>query len=208
MPADKRSLKRRANSVEFSFKVSCGGPNTIMKTISQFAQVIQLGTPVLRKKAKIIKNIQDPEIKKLTNNLLKILMKVNGVGMAAPQLNKSLRLFIVASHPNPRYPKAPYMKPTAVINPKILSHNNEKKKDWEGCLSVPGVRALVPRYTEIKVEYTTKQGRKVRKIYKDFIARIFQHEYDHLEGLVFLDRIESTKDIISEKEYQKLMRKK
>jgi len=179
-----------------------------MKTKNQLLQIVQLGNPVLRKKSKAIKNILSPEIKKLTNILLKILMKVNGVGMAAPQLGKSLRLFIVASHPNPRYPKAPYMKPTAVINPKIISHNDKKEKSWEGCLSVPGVRALIPRYTKIEVEFITKQGKKVRKNYKDFIARIFQHEYDHLEGLVFLDRIESTKDIITEKEYQKLMSKK
>lgn len=171
-------------------------------------KVAELGQGVLRKKAKPVKNVKDLKIKKLIESLLNILMKINGVGMAAPQLSKSLRVFIVASHPNPRYPHAPKMKPTAVINPKIISHNNIKKKDWEGCLSVPLVRALVPRYTSVNVEYTTKEGIRVKKTFKDFIARIFQHEYDHLEGLVFLDRIKTTKDIISEKEYQRLMKKR
>ena len=154
-------------------------------------QVAQLGHLVLRQKAKPVKIINAPSIERIIKKLLKTLIKIDGVGMAAPQLFQSQRIFVVASHPNVRYPKAPYMKPFAVINPKIISHNRKKEKDWEGCLSVPGVRALVPRYTEIKVAYTTKDGKKVQKIFSDFIARIFQHEYDHLEGLVFLDRIDS-----------------
>ena len=171
-------------------------------------QVAQLGHPVLRKKAKPVKNINDPSVQELIDNLIMTVMDVDGVGIAAPQVYKSLRLFILASHPNPRYPKAPKMKPTAVINPKIISFSKEKKKDWEGCLSVPGIRGLIPRHFKIDVEFTTKDGKKVRKSYKDFVARIFQHEYDHLEGLMFTDRLESSKDIISEKEYQKLMKKK
>ena len=75
-------------------------------------------------------------------------------------------------------------------------------------MSVPGIRGLIPRHFKIEVEFTTKDGKKVRKSYKDFVARIFQHENDHLEGLMFTDRLESSKDIISEKEYQKLMKKK
>ena len=179
-----------------------------MKTKGDLLQVAELGHPILRQKAKRITNIKDQKNQKLINDLLATLIDVDGVGMAAPQVYKSLRIFIVASHPNPRYPHAPMMKPTAMINPRIISHNKKKEKDWEGCLSVSGVRALVPRFTLIAVEYFTRDGKKTKKVYKDFIARIFQHEYDHLEGLVFLDRIESTKDIISEKEYQKLMRKK
>jgi len=181
-----------------------------MNKIAQptFLQVAQLGQPVLRKKAKEVKEIQHADIQELVHDLIATLMDVNGVGIAAPQVYRSLRLFIVASHPNPRYPKAPNMKPTAVINPKIISASKEIAKDWEGCLSVPGIRALVPRHTSILVEYTTVTGKKVKKQYKDFIARIFQHEYDHLEGKVFLDRIESTKDIITDKEYLRIISKK
>ena len=84
-------------------------------------QVAQLGHPVLRKKAKPVKNINDPSVQELIDNLIMTVMDVDGVGIAAPQVYKSLRLFILASHPNPRYPKAPKMKPTAVINPKIIS---------------------------------------------------------------------------------------
>lgn len=133
------------------------------------------------------------------------LTDVNGVGIAAPQVYESVRLFIIASHPNPRYPNAPMMKPTAIINPKIISSSKETAKDWEGCLSVPGIRALVPRATGISVEYTTLDGKRVKRQYKDFIARIFQHEYDHLEGKVFLDRIETPEDIVTDKEYLRIL---
>ncbi|MCK5095933.1 MAG: peptide deformylase, partial [Candidatus Pacebacteria bacterium] len=111
-----------------------------------------------------------------------------------------------ASYPNPRYPNAPKMKPTAMINPIIIKNSEEVEKDWEGCLSLPGIRALVPRYKNIKVQYFTREGKNQTKTFKDFIARIFQHELDHLNGKVFTDRADP-KDLIMEKEYQKMMKK-
>lgn len=170
-------------------------------------QVAQLGNPVLRKKAKTVKDIKSPTVQKLIDDLIMTVMDVDGVGIAAPQVYKSLRIFILASHQSPRYPKAPKMKPTAVINPKIISFSKERKKDWEGCLSIPGIRGLIPRLYSVEVEFTTREGKKLRKTYKDFVARIFQHEFDQLEGIMFVDRIESSKDLISEKEYQKMMKK-
>lgn len=171
-------------------------------------RVAQLGNPVLREKCRVVKDVKDKKIQTLIDNLLMTVMEVNGVGLSAPQVYQPLRLFIMASHPNPRYPNAPYMEPTAIINPKIISTSNEKIKDWEGCLSIPGIRALIPRYKSISVEYTARNGESVKRSFQDFLARIFQHEYDHLEGIVFLDRIESTKEIITEKEYQKVIVKK
>jgi peptide deformylase len=99
------------------------------------------------------------------------------------------------------------MEPTAAIEPRIVAHGDEIVKDWEGCLSIPGLRGLVPRYRTIEVEYTTRDGRIQTQILTDFVARIFQHELDHLNGLVFLDRIESTQDLYTEQEYQKLISK-
>jgi peptide deformylase len=132
-------------------------------------------------------------------------MDVNGVGISAPQVYESIRLFIVASHPNPRYPNAPVMEPTPMINPVIVSHSKKKVKDWEGCLSVPGIRGLIPRYAEITVEYFDRTGNKYKKTFENFIARIVQHENDHLNGIVFLDRVENTREIISDKEYQRII---
>lgn len=100
------------------------------------------------------------------------------------------------------------MTPTAIVNPKILYLSKETAKDWEGCLSLPGLQALVPRSKIIEVEYFAKDGRRVQKKFRDFVARIFQHEYDHLEGLVFLDRIETSRDVVMEKVYQRLTKKR
>ena len=114
-------------------------------------------------------------------------------------------VFIMASRASSRYPNVPEMEPTPVINPEILWKSDEIAKDWEGCLSIPGVRGLVPRHQKIGVRYTTRDGELVEREYSDFIARLFQHEFDHLEGIVFFDRLESTKDIVMEKEYRKLI---
>ena len=171
-------------------------------------QVAQLGHPSLRQKAKPVKNIKDPKIQMLIDDLIATAMDVNGVGIAAPQVYESVRIFIVASHPNPRYPHAPHMEPTAMINPKILTHSKKKVKDWEGCLSIPGIRGLIPRYTEVTVAYTDRLDKKHKQTFTDFIARIIQHENDHLDGILFLDRVESNKELISDKEYQKIISQK
>lgn len=178
------------------------------KQQTKLLQVAQLGHPVIREVAKELKSTNDPEVQRLIDDMIATLYDMDGVGIAAPQVYQSLRIFIIASHPNAHYPYAPNMKPTAIINPKILKASEEKVKDWEGCLSIPGIRGLVPRHTTIRVEYTTREGQIVRKTFKDFVARIFQHEYDHIEGIVFLDRMDSTKEIVTEKEYQKLIAKK
>src|SRR3990167_11421221 len=116
--------------------------------MSTLLQVAQLGQPILRQKAQRVENIKATNIQQMIDDLLATVMDVNGVGISAPQVYQSYRIFIVASHPNPRYPNAPLMKPTPIINPKILSHNKEIKKDWEACLSIPGLRGLIARYTE------------------------------------------------------------
>jgi peptide deformylase len=157
--------------------------------MAELLKIAQLGNPILRHKATPISNIIDNQIVELIDSLIATAQATQGVGIAAPQVSQSCRLFIVASHPNARYPHAPIMKPTAMINPKILSHDEEIVTDWEGCLSIPGIRGLVPRYRQIEVEYTTRDGQQERKILTDFIARIFQHELDHLNGTLFLDRI-------------------
>ncbi|NJP10609.1 MAG: peptide deformylase [Leptolyngbyaceae cyanobacterium RU_5_1] len=170
--------------------------------MAESLQVIELGNPVLRQIAKPVLDITSNEIQMLIDNLLVTVKQANGVGIAAPQVGKSVRLFIVASRPNPRYPNAPEMEPTAMINPRILSHSSETEKGWEGCLSVPGMRGWVLRYRAIAVEYTGRDGKVHQQELTDFVARIFQHELDHLDGRVFLDRVESTHDLVTEREFQ------
>ena len=173
--------------------------------MSKKLSIIQLGNPILRLKAEFVEDIHDLPIQQLIDDLLVTVADANGVGIAAPQVAVGYRIFIVASRPNLRYPHAPFMEPTAMINPRIIDFSDEMLKDWEGCLSVPGIRGLVPRYRSIEVEYTDRNGNLQQQEFTDFVARIFQHEYDHFEGLVFLDRVESTVDIYTEQEYQKLI---
>lgn len=171
-------------------------------------QIAQLGDPVLRRKAGPIYNVYEDRIQHLIDNLIATVIDTHGVGIAAPQVGESDRLFIVASHPNSRYPSAPEMEPTAMINPRILTHSEEIVKDWEGCLSIPGIRGLVPRYQAIEIDYIDRDGKKQIQQLTGFVARIFQHESDHLDGIVFLDRLESTQDIMTEQEYQKQVMQK
>lgn len=167
--------------------------------------IIELGNPILRQIAQPVLEVRDEKIQTLIDDLLLTVKQANGVGIAAPQVAQSYQLMIVASRPNFRYPTAPEMEPTPILNPQILAHSTEMVKSWEGCLSIPGIRGVVPRYQAIEIEYTDRAGKRQKMEMTDFVARIFQHEFDHFNGLVFLDRIESTQDLVTEKEYQQQM---
>jgi len=167
-------------------------------------EIIQLGNPILRETAAPVAVVEDKSLQNLIKALIQITVQHQGVGIAAPQVSQSLRLMVIASHPTPRYPQAPLLEPTAMINPRLTAQGEAKEKSWEGCLSIPGIRGLVPRYTEIFIEYTNVNNQICHQKLTGFIARIFQHEYDHLNGIVFLDRVENTKEMITELEYRKL----
>jgi len=167
-------------------------------------EIVELGNPVLRAKAKEVKDISDPKVQQLIDDLIFTAKQASGVGISAPQVGQSLRIFIISSYPNDRYPEAPEMIPTPIINPKIISYSDGLVKGWEGCLSIPGIRAPVLRHRSVKVKYFDRQGNELEAMLEDFIARIFQHEFDHIEGIVFLDRLEDNFEVITEKEYFKL----
>jgi peptide deformylase len=168
-------------------------------------QIAQLGQPVLRNTAKTVTDPSNPTIQALIGDMLATVADVNGVGIAAPQVFESLQIFIIASRPSPRYPHAPALEPTVMINPVITWMSNELDKGWEGCLSIPGIRSLVPRNTRIAVKYLTLKGETQEEELTGFVARIFQHEFDHLNGVVFIDRVENTIDIVTEKEYLRII---
>ncbi len=172
-----------------------------LASVAKVLKVAEIGNPVLRSPAHPIENIHAPTVQKLIDNLIYTAKKTNGVGIAAPQVFESYQLFIVASRPNLRYLNAPTMKPTPMINPKIVAFSDEKEKGWEGCLSVPGMRGLVERAKEIEVTYCDRDGNPHQKVFTGFVARIIQHEFDHINGKVFLDRVESTLDLMSDAEY-------
>jgi len=166
-------------------------------------QIAQLGHPVLRTLALPVDLPASTDVRSLVEDMLATLREADGVGIAAPQIHESRSLFIVASRPNPRYPDAPMMEPEVVVNPEILDRSPELIKGWEGCLSIPGIRGEVPRHQKIQVRYRNLEGVMVERELTGFVARIFQHEFDHLHGIVFLDRLDSVRDLVSEREYQK-----
>jgi peptide deformylase len=170
-----------------------------------FRQIAQLGHPILRQTTHPVAKISDPAVQSLIDDMLTTVADVNGVGIAAPQVYEPLRIFIVFSRPNARYPYAPEMEPAAIVNPKIIWTSDESEKGWEGCLSIPGIRGYVPRSKRIRIMYLTRSGLSTEHEFSGFIARVFQHEYDHLNGTVFLDRLETNRDIITEKEYMRIM---
>ncbi|MDC9727951.1 MAG: peptide deformylase [Methyloprofundus sp.] len=166
-------------------------------------EIAQLGNDALRIVAEQVADINAPEIQQVINDLLCTLEDTSGVGIAAPQIAESWQIIVLASKPTPRYPEAPDMPVTVMINPSFTPLGAETEKDWEGCLSIPSIRAKVPRYKLIKISYTNQQGLLESSELEGFVARVFQHEYDHLNGLLYLDRVETNQDIFSESEYLK-----
>jgi peptide deformylase len=166
--------------------------------------IIQLGNPILRKSATPVNDFNSESIQRVIADMQATLADSHGIGLAAPQIGESLQIVIIASKPNPRYPAAPEMDPVVMINPQMEVIDNSVYKDWEGCLSIPGIRARVPRYQAVKIGYLDQFGQQATLQLTDFVARVFQHEFDHLQGKVYLDRVEDNSDIIAESEYMKL----
>lgn len=166
-------------------------------------EISQLGNPVLRASAQRVEHIQHAEVQQLIDHLITTMLEAAGVGIAAPQVGESLQIMVVASRPTLRYPKAPSMEPVAMINPELIQQSGDLVKSWEGCLSIPGIRGQVPRSQTVTIAYTDRHGHKHQQEFTDFVARIVQHEFDHLQGTVFLDRVEDTREIMTEQEYQK-----
>ena len=128
-------------------------------------------------------------LQQLSQAMQATMLARNGVGIAAPQVYVSKRVIIVASRPNPRYPDAPDMAALVMVNPEILQYSNETCLGEEGCLSVPDERGTVARAQRIVVRYFTLHGERVEATFEGFPARIVQHEVDHLNGVLFVDRV-------------------
>lgn len=151
-------------------------------------QISQLGEPILKEKASPIQDVKDPIIQGLIDNMIETCSYANGVGLAAPQVFQPIQIFVFASKPIPCYPNAPVTEPMAVINPVIRCSSDEMVEGWEGCLSIPGLRGLVSRHQSVTVSFTNRDGEQEERTFYDFVARIFQHENDHLQGIIFLER--------------------
>ncbi|MCL2917970.1 peptide deformylase [Shewanella litorisediminis] len=154
----------------------------------QTAPIAITGDPVLYQKAAPVIAF-DVALHNLTQTLMATMLQARGVGIAAPQIGVSQRLFIVASRPNERYPDAPLMEPMVMVNPVLLSGSSEWELGEEGCLSVPGKRLSIARHLWIDAQWQDLQGNTHSGRLHGFVARIFQHELDHLDGITLIERI-------------------
>ena len=168
-------------------------------------KVARLGHPVLRQIAEPVspEAIAAPEIQRLIDDMLETMDEYDGAGLAAPQVHVSRRVVIYGVHHNPRYPDAEDVPLTVLVNPKITPATSQIEEDWEGCLSVPEMRGRVPRHTKIKVEAYGRDGKPLRFTADGFHARVVQHECDHLDGTVYLDRMRSLESLSFLPEFQK-----
>lgn len=166
--------------------------------------ILERGDERLTLKAGKVLDFADPEFQAFLDGLTRCGLDNQGVGIAAPQVGVSARAFIMAPRPNPRYPDAPARDPFAVINPVILAASAEMETGWEGCLSVPGFRARVPRHYAVDVEYVDRHGVPRQARFEGFLARLFQHEYDHLEGILYPDRLAQGNSLVTLEEFTAL----
>ncbi|HEX6864108.1 MAG TPA: peptide deformylase [Thermoanaerobaculia bacterium] len=166
--------------------------------------IIRLGHPALRAPAQPVApaGIRGEEIQQLVEDMVETMHAANGVGLAAPQLGEELQIFVYACEGNERHPHIPLH---VVVNPMITPHSRELVYDWEGCLSIPDLRGLVPRHPAIRVQGLDREGGRLDYIASGFEARIIQHEYDHLNGIVFLDRMRDLRSLGYTEEWSQYM---
>ncbi|KAB0630283.1 peptide deformylase [Acinetobacter gandensis] len=159
--------------------------------MSQIMAVAQLGEAILGIRAREIQihELNSNWLQHLTASMQATMLERNGVGIAAPQVYVSKRVIIVASRPNVRYPDAPEMQPIIMLNPVITKRSEQTILGEEGCLSVPDTRGQVARAEKITVQYLNLQGQPVEIHLEGFPARIVQHEVDHLDGILFTERL-------------------
>ncbi len=154
-------------------------------------KVARLGHPVLRKITEPLSlgELQAGATQKFIDDMIKTMKEYDGVGLAADQVHESKQIAVLEVADNPRYPDKPKVPLSVLVNPKITPLSEDMEEDWEGCLSIPDLRGRVPRYKSIRVQAWDREGKEVDFIADNFHARVIQHEWDHLSGKVYLDRM-------------------
>jgi len=160
-----------------------------------------MGHPVLRERARPVDSseLKDPLFQKLIDDMVETMHEYHGVGLAAPQVHEGVRLFVAVLDDEPDSES----DATVIINPDIIPNASDKREGWEGCLSIPDIRGMVPRFTDITVLALDRHGTKIELKLKDFSARVAQHETDHLDGVLFFDRMTSMQSLTYLEEYSK-----
>lgn len=148
-------------------------------------EVLRMGDPRLLEVAKPVESFGTPELLELVSDMRDTMADLDGAGLAAPQIGVSLRVVIFAVSGNPRYPDAEEVPETVLVNPEIEFVGDEKEEGWEGCLSVPGLRGLVPRFRRLRYRGFDQFGKRIDRTVEGFHARVVQHECDHLDGFLY-----------------------
>jgi peptide deformylase len=154
-----------------------------------------MGHPLLRQVAQPVTSFGTDELRDLLRDMDDTMRSLNGAGLAAPQIGVSLRVVIFEVLHNPRYPEAGEVPYTVLINPQLTPLGDETEDGWEGCLSVPGLRGLVPRYARLRYRGYDANGLPVDRTVAGFHARVVQHEVDHLDGILYPMRLRSLDDL-------------
>jgi peptide deformylase len=156
--------------------------------------VLKMGDPVLLQVAKPVEQFDTPELRELLVDMHDTMASLNGAGLAAPQIGVSLQVVIFGVGKNPRYPQAEEVPYTVLINPQLEPIGETMEDGWEGCLSVPGMRGLVPRYQQLRYRGFDQFGQPIDRSVRDFHARVAQHEVDHLLGILYPMRIKDLRN--------------
>jgi peptide deformylase len=167
-------------------------------------KVARMGHPVLRTRAQPIERsgIKSAVVQRLIDDMMDTMTEYHGVGLAAPQVHESVRLFVVAFDPaQPELPEDQPAEPFAILNPEIAPLGDEIVEDWEGCLSIPDIRGRVPRLRELRLRAHDRKGDRFELRLQNFQARVIQHETDHLDGVLFFDRMRSFETLAFLDEY-------
>ena len=178
-------------------------PIKILKTMKEEYEILKLGNPILRRTAKEVskEEILSENIQNLIDEMWNVMEKAGGIGLAAPQIGISIQLAVIKlESSSDRYENLEDSEEFIIFNPELEVINSEKQGFWEGCLSVPGLRGYVKRPKKLKISYLNEKAEKKEVIVEDFLATVFQHELDHLFGYLYVDRLDSTKDLVFEDE--------
>ncbi len=156
--------------------------------------IVRMGDPLLLKVADLITDFNTPELNALVGDLIDTMQALNGAGIAAPQIGVSQQVVIFGGFKSSRYPDVPEIPFTVLCNPTLTLLGDEIEEDWEGCLSVPGMRGLVPRQRKLRYQGYDAQGQQIDRTVTDFHARVVQHECDHLFGILYPMRIQDLRN--------------
>jgi peptide deformylase len=162
-------------------------------------EIVTIGHPVLRERAREVtpEELASPAFQTLVDDLVETMRAANGAGLAAPQISEPLRVFAVEVRDNPRYPYKPNMPLRVLVNPEVRPLSEETFEVIEGCLSIPGLRGRLGRHAEVEVSYLDRGGEPRVEVIRGLSAGTLQHEQDHLDGVLFVDRVEDPRTLTS-----------